>query len=166
MKKLKDMTDMNKGVQHPTRGLFLRNYLSQVAKEILPDVDSEAEEPSKAVLMGVEFILDNFGEMNRLWVRMQHQGAVRDRTRREKERLQLRMLVGTTLRRLVEISAVTKERYQEEVFPKIRQLIIKCKDKIAQEYLMDCIIHIFSDEYHLATLDEFFRHVCQISQFS
>ncbi len=27
----------------------------------------------------IEFILQNFGEMNKLWVRMQHQGAVRDR---------------------------------------------------------------------------------------
>jgi len=27
---LKDLVEMSKGVQHPTRGLFLRNYLSQV----------------------------------------------------------------------------------------------------------------------------------------
>merc|ERR1719242_2455855 len=112
---------MNKGVQHPTRGLFLRDYLSRVAKEILPDVDSEAEEPSKAVLAGIDFILDNFGEMNRLWVRMQHQGAVRDRTRREKERLQLRMLIGTTLRRLVEISVVSCSVYKQYVLGKVSE---------------------------------------------
>jgi len=82
---------------------------------------------------------------------------VRDRSRREEERLQLRMLVGTTLRRLVELTAVTKERYQEEIFPQIQKIVISCKDKIAQEYLMDCIIMVFSDEYHLATLEEFLR---------
>ena len=40
MKRLRDMIDMNKGVQHPTRGLFLRNYLSQVARDHIPDVES------------------------------------------------------------------------------------------------------------------------------
>jgi len=155
MKRLRDMIDMNKGVQHPTRGLFLRNYLSQVARDHIPDVESPQEEPSPAVLAGIQFILENFGEMTRLWVRMQHQGAVRDRAKREKERMQLRMLVGATLRRLVELTAVTKERYQEEVFPAVQEKIIKCKDRIAQEYLMDCIIHIVSDEYHLSTLEEF-----------
>lgn len=41
----------------------------------------------------IEFVLQNFGEMNKLWVRMQHQGAVKDRTKRETERRNLRQLV-------------------------------------------------------------------------
>ena len=35
---LVDMVEMCRGVQHPTRGLFLRNYLSQMIKNQLPDV--------------------------------------------------------------------------------------------------------------------------------
>ena len=38
---LKDMVEMCKGVQHPTRGLFLRNYLSDVTKDKLPDKGTE-----------------------------------------------------------------------------------------------------------------------------
>lgn len=39
---LKDMVEMCRGVQHPLRGLFLRNYLLQCTRNILPDVaDSE-----------------------------------------------------------------------------------------------------------------------------
>jgi hypothetical protein len=34
---------MAKGVQHPMRGLFLRNYLSHVSKDKLPDTGSEYE---------------------------------------------------------------------------------------------------------------------------
>jgi vacuolar protein sorting-associated protein 35 len=41
----------------------------------------------------VEFVLQNFTEMNKLWVRMQHQGPVRDKEKREKERSELRDLV-------------------------------------------------------------------------
>ena len=34
---------MTRGVQHPVRGLFLRTYLSQVSKNLLPDTGSEYE---------------------------------------------------------------------------------------------------------------------------
>jgi hypothetical protein len=34
---------MARGVQHPVRGLFLRTYLSQVSKNLLPDTGSEYE---------------------------------------------------------------------------------------------------------------------------
>ena len=37
------MVEMGKGVQHPMRGLFLRNYLSTVSKDKLPDLGSEYE---------------------------------------------------------------------------------------------------------------------------
>ena len=35
------------------------------------------------------------------------------------------------------------------------QQIVGCKDPIAQEYLMECIIQVFPDELHLQTLDVF-----------
>ena len=35
---LKDLVEMCRGVQHPLRGLFLRNYLLQCTKHLLPDV--------------------------------------------------------------------------------------------------------------------------------
>lgn len=31
--------------------------------------------------------------------------------------------------------------------------VVNCKDELAQYYLMDCIIQVFPDEYHLQTLD-------------
>lgn len=34
---MKDMLDMSRGVQHPTRGLFLRYYLSALTRDYLPD---------------------------------------------------------------------------------------------------------------------------------
>ena len=39
---LKDLVEMCRGVQHPLRGLFLRNYLLQCTKNVLPDVEQEA----------------------------------------------------------------------------------------------------------------------------
>ena len=38
---LKDLVEMCRGVQHPLRGLFLRNYLLQCTRNILPDCEQE-----------------------------------------------------------------------------------------------------------------------------
>lgn len=40
---LKDLVEMCRGVQHPLRGLFLRNYLLQCTRNILPDDGEQAE---------------------------------------------------------------------------------------------------------------------------
>lgn len=158
-----DLVELCRGVQHPMRGLFLRNYLSQIAKDKLPDVGSEYEGVGGTVKDSIEFILQNFGEMNKLWVRMQHQGAVRDRARREKERRNLRQLVGTNLVRLSEMVGVDQQTYEEIVLPRVLEQIVNCKDVIAQEYLMDCVIQVFPDEFHLATL-ETFLNTCTLLQ--
>lgn len=39
---LKDLVEMCRGVQHPLRGLFLRNYLLQCTRNILPDCEKES----------------------------------------------------------------------------------------------------------------------------
>jgi vacuolar protein sorting-associated protein 35 len=44
--------------------------------------------------------------MNKLWVSMQHRGPVRDKVRREKERQELRLLVGMNLSRMSQLDGV------------------------------------------------------------
>jgi len=51
--------------------------------------------------------------MNKLWVRMQHQGHTRDREKREQERRELRILVGTNLVRLSQLETVDIDKYQK-----------------------------------------------------
>ena len=70
---LKDLVELCKGVQHPTRGLFLRSYLCQRSKGLLPDTGSAYEGEGGDIYDAVDFLLSNFIEMNKLWVRMQHQ---------------------------------------------------------------------------------------------
>jgi len=61
----------------------------------------------------IDFIQLNFAEMNKLWVRMQHQGHTRDREKREQERRELRILVGTNLVRLSQLESVDIEKYKK-----------------------------------------------------
>lgn len=128
----------------------------------------------------IDFILMNFGEMNKLWVRMQHQGHSRDRDRREKERQQLRVLVGTNLVRLSQLEGLDVHTYTnvrrtcavvrlttrltcrvpgvragvQFVLTGVLEQVVSCKDAISQEYLMECVIHVFPDEFHLQTLQK------------
>ncbi|XP_026393892.1 vacuolar protein sorting-associated protein 35B-like [Papaver somniferum] len=150
---LKDLVEMCRGIQHPVRGLFLRSYLSQVSRDKLPDIGSEYEGDADTVMDAVEFVLQNFTEMNKLWVRMQHQGPAREKEKREKERNELRDLVGKNLHVLSQIEGVDLDMYKDTVLPRILEQVVNCKDEIAQYYLMDCIIQVFPDEYHLQTLE-------------
>eukprot|EP00743_Colponemidia_sp_Colp-15_P001456 GILK01001595.1.p1 GENE.GILK01001595.1~~GILK01001595.1.p1 ORF type:complete len:829 (-),score=163.63 GILK01001595.1:162-2573(-) len=159
---LKDMIELAKGVQHPMRGLFLRYYLSQMTKGKLPDKGSEYEGPGGDVKDAIDFILQNFGEMNKLWVRMQHQGVNKDRAKREKERSDLRVLVGENLVRLSQLDGLDMELYIEMVLPRLLEQVISCKDTIAQQYLMDCIIQVFPDEFHLHTLEQLLQACTQL----
>ena len=56
-------------------------------------------------------MLQNFAETNKLWVRMQHQSATRDKKKREQERQELRILVGTNLVRLSQLEGVDLNMY-------------------------------------------------------
>lgn len=150
---LKDLVEMCRGVQHPIRGLFLRSYLSQISKDKLPDVGSDYEGEGGSVSDAVEFVLQNFTEMNKLWVRMVHQGSSREKEKREKERSELRDLVGKNLHVLSQLEGVDLDMYKDVVLPRILEQVVNCKDEIAQYYLMDCIIQVFPDEFHLQTLE-------------
>jgi vacuolar protein sorting-associated protein 35 len=152
---LKDMLEMSKGVQHNMRGLFLRCYLTQISRNKLPDIGTIFEGAGGNVQDACNFLITNFCETNRLWVRLQTQGASKDRKKREKERQDLRILVGTNLVRLSQLDGLDVIEYKANVLPKILEEIVSSKDTIAQSYLMDCIIQVFPDDFHLATLESF-----------
>lgn len=202
---LHDLVEMCRGVQHPLRGLFLRNYLLQETKNVLPDTkpsaaeladreqrrqvlnssndpeqfaqndaeqqqfhrhqnNANAADDNGSVEDSIDFILANFSEMNKLWVRMQHQGHSKDHTRREKERKDLRLLVGTNLVRLSNLESMDVVTYQRIVLPFILEQAVGCRDAIAQEYLLESIIQVFPDDFHLATLSTFLKACAQLQE--
>jgi hypothetical protein len=103
-----------------------------------------------------EFILANFIEMNKLWVRIQHlpgdQKSKDVRRRREKDRNELRILVGTNLVRLSSLDSITSTIYGQVILPTVLDHIVICADPLAQAYLIDCIVQVFPDEYHIETM--------------
>ncbi|CEP09791.1 hypothetical protein [Parasitella parasitica] len=152
---MSDMMEMTRGVQDPIRGLFLRHYLGGMTRDYLPNNGEHLEST-------IRFILTNFAEMNKLWVRLQHLGHTRDRAKRESERKELGTLVGTNLVRLSQLEGVDLTIYQTDILPGILSQVINCHDVLAQEYLMDVIIQIFPDEFHIHTLKPFLATTAQL----
>lgn len=119
------------------------------------DDDDDSINSGGTVLDSIEFVVRNFTEMNRLWVRMQHDGSPREMEIREKERLELRLLVGSNIATLSRLVGDNLSLYRESVLPAVLEQIVTCKDAIAQEYLADCVAQVFPDDFQLATLEAF-----------
>lgn len=174
---MKDMMEMSRGVQHPIRGLFLRYYLSGQARDCLPTGSGDG--PEGNLQDSISFILTNFVEMNKLWVRLQHQGHSREREQRTKERQELQLLVGTNLVRLSQL--VDLEAYKTVILQPLLEQVVQCRDVLAQEYLLEgvfdpsglhnrltnsaCVVitQVFPDEFHLNTLDQLLSAIARLN---
>ncbi|CCH58418.1 hypothetical protein TBLA_0A06270 [Henningerozyma blattae CBS 6284] len=158
---LKDLTEMTRCEQHPIRGLFVRYYLYNGTKNQLIK--------SHYIIENCSFILSNFEEMNKLWVRLQHIGSFDEKRLRLKQRNQLKIMVSS---QLVEIKAIlidqhidnddetNKEKlnksldiYKKTVLPRILNNIIQSHDPFSQEYLFEALFQIFPSNYHRSTLE-------------
>jgi hypothetical protein len=121
----------------------------------LPDSIADMSDPG-TVKDSYEFVLANFIEMNKLWVRIQHlpgdQRTKAVRRRREKDRNELRILVGTNLVRLSALDSITSTIYGQVILPTVLDQIVICADPLSQAYLLDCIVQVFPDEYHIETM--------------
>ncbi|KAM5465375.1 retromer complex subunit Vps35 [Microsporum ferrugineum] len=156
---MKDMMEMSRGVQHPIRGLFLRYYLSGQARDHLPMGSGDG--PQGNLQDSTNFVLTNFVEMNKLWVRLQHQGHSREREKRTQERKELELLVGSNLVRLSQL--VDLESYKSVILQPLLEQVVQCRDVLAQEYLLEVITKVFPDEYHLHTLDSMLSAIARLN---
>lgn len=156
---MKDMMEMSRGVQHPVRGLFLRYYLSGQARDYLPT--GAGDGPEGNMQDSISFVLTNFVEMNKLWVRLQHQGHSREREQRTRERQELQLLVGSNLVRLSQL--VDLESYRNVILHPLLEQVVQCRDVLAQEYLLEVVTQVFPDEFHLHTLDQFLSATARLN---
>ena len=156
---LRDLVEMCKGVQHPTRGLFLRHYLSSLTKDKLPDVSNEYEGSVEA---SINFTIQNFTEMNKLWVRLGYQGMLGSRATRMAYRTQLRQLIYSNMERLGNLEGVSQDVYIENVLPRVLEQIVSCRDKLAQESLTEAVIQSFPGSYHIVTLNRLLEAIGEL----
>lgn len=142
---------MMRAVQNPLRGLFLRYYFLKMCKDRLPDSGSEYESENRGVKEAIETIHINLKESTNLWMRM---GGGRNKEKQKKDKNDLKMLIGENLMRISSLEGVNIKIYKAIVLPKMLELIKDTKDAMSQEYLLDCMIQGFPEEFHINTLPE------------
>ena len=72
-------------------------------------------------------------------------------------------LVGTNLVRLSQLDGIDLELYKGQILPMILEQVIQCRDVLAQEYLMEVITQVFTDDLHLRTLDQFLSSTAKLN---
>jgi len=148
-----DLLQMVKGVQNPLRGLFCRYFLLKMIKDKLPDIGNDYESENSKLEDTLKFIIQNLEEMNRLWIRLSTGCTGNEKLMREKERNELKVLVGENIIRLASLNGLSLEIYKNEVLNKMITILLESKDQLSQQYLMECIIHAFPDEYNIHCMD-------------
>jgi hypothetical protein len=68
---------------------------------------------------------------------------------------------GANLLRLSELD-LTLALYRDRIFPQVVTRLVESKDKMAQEYLLDCVVNVFPDEFQLHTLGPFLAAVATL----
>ena len=149
-----DMLGLVKAVQNPIKGLFLRNYLLKMIKDKLPDKDNVYLREGASFEDSLKFIIQNMEEMNRLWIRLSMGVSGGEKAKREKERDELKILIGESMNKLSSLENLNIDLYEQNVLPKLLNIIINSKDKLCQQYLMECIIHAFPDSFNVKCIEK------------
>ncbi|EPY27102.1 vacuolar sorting-associated-like protein [Strigomonas culicis] len=202
-----DLLEMCKGVQHPTRGLFLRHFLLTMLKDQLPG-DYGYRPPTKQPVdggaacdaMGVEetvaesarLLVLNFREMIWLWIRMEAKNYARPTSQANalvgstattvpnpsltaragpsavklttlRDRKELRVLVGMNVVRIAQLDGIDLDTHIETLLPDLLTTIVRYREPIAQQYLMDVMVQVFPDDVHLQALHLFIPAVAMLS---
>ncbi|KAL0229920.1 hypothetical protein PCE1_003484 [Barthelona sp. PCE] len=158
---VRDLLEMIKCVQHPTKALFLRYWFVQAIKAHLP-TNNEEDHRHGSLNDSLDFVLENFHEMNMLWVRMgvklrthnYYGGNNQEDRRMKEEKMQLRSLIGQNVSFIASIDGLSFELYNERVLPAFSKTIAKTSDEMNQFYLLDYLLHSFPAEYHINALSK------------
>ncbi|EAX96786.1 Vacuolar protein sorting-associated protein 35 containing protein [Trichomonas vaginalis G3] len=150
---MRDLIEMARGVQHPTRALFLRHFMLHILKEILPDGQREGG----TIEDTLHFILENFKQMNVLWVRLEFSLDTKTIEERKLQRSQLKQLVGHNIQRISDLRGLDVAHYKEIVLPCIVEQTKACGEPLAQYYIIESITQVFPVEFHIETLDILFN---------
>ena len=150
-----DLTHMLRQAQDPIRALFLRHFLLSVFKQCLPEDNSRDLERS------LSFLLNNFSQMNRLWVRI---AGIMAQDNRKSERAELSVLIGMNIQRISSLHGLSVDNYSQMVLPFITKHVELCEDEMAQEFILQSIVHAFPEEYHMATIDILFGVFGRVEQ--
>ena len=147
---LEDLIESCNCVQHPIRGLFVRYFMLKILKDYLIDID---------------LLMINFKEMNKLWIRM-NKIQYLSKNGIKKIRNDIKTIIGENIMRFALVlndknkdnkdnkAKINKEKiFKEKILLPVLDIIKNNKDEISQEYILICLIQVFSEEYIIMNID-------------
>ena len=161
---ISDLLGMIKGVQSPTRGLFTRHFFMKLIKDKLPDKGNEYETEFCNTDDTIGFILQNLEEMTRLWIRLSANTVGDEKILRDKERGDLRILIGENINRLSSLEGLSLDLYKGKILPKLIEIVLENRDALSQQYIMECVIQAFPDEYNIQCMDDILKTTTQLDE--
>ena len=151
---LNDLLELVRESQNPLRGLFTRFYLFQMVKDKLPDKDNVyVKEEGGDFKDTIFFLIKNLEEMNRLWIRISLHAKEEEKQEKEKEREDLKPLIAETITRLSTLEGLTMELYENDVLPKLMEIVFMYNDPLSQEHIIECIIKSFPEIYNIKCME-------------
>jgi vacuolar protein sorting-associated protein 35 len=102
--------------------------------------------------------------MTRLWIRLSANTVGDEKILRDKERLDLKILIGENINRLSSLEGLSLELYQSKILPKLTEILLENRDSISQQYIMECIIQAFPDDYNIQCMEDILKTATQLDE--
>ena len=159
-----DLIQMIKGVQHPIRGFFTRYFLLKTIKDVLPDKGNKYESSNISFEDSISFLFENLEEMNTLWIRIASDAKHLNQPIQvtNKERLDVKHLLGENIIKIASMKGMTFDIYTKVVLPRMKDIIINCKDSISQHFLLECLVTSFPIKYLLMSIEKIVDIIAQM----
>ncbi len=159
-----DLIQMIKGVQHPIRGFFTRYFLLKTIKDVLPDKGNKYESSNISFEDSISFLFENLEEMNTLWIRIASDAKHLNKPIQvtNKERLDVKHLLGENIIKIASMKGMTFDIYTKVVLPRMKDIIINCKDSISQHFLLECLVTSFPIKYLLMSIEKIVDIIAQM----
>ena len=159
-----DLIQMIKGVQHPIRGFFTRYFLLKTIKDVLPDKGNKYESSNISFEDSLSFLFENLEEMNTLWIRIPTDAKHLNKPIQvtNKERLDVKHLLGENIIKIASMKGMTFDIYTKVVLPRMKDIIINCKDSISQHFLLECLVTSFPIKYLLMSIEKIVDIIAQM----
>ena len=133
-------------------------------KDKLPDKGNPSVQEGGNFEDTLRFLIQNLEEMNLLWIRLLFGVEGNSKKQREKEREELKILIGESINKLSSLESLSKDIYEEQILPKLLKIIINSKDVLSQQYLMECIIHSFPNSYNIKCIEQILDTMTQLKE--
>ena len=62
------------------------------------------------------------------------------------------------------MEGLSLDLYKDKILPKLTEILLENRDALSQQYIMECIIQAFPDEYNIQCMNEILKTATQLDE--